>query len=196
MNTHSWRLFARVGVPLLRRRETLAESPIRELADEALGLLRSPRLLRVVRGVGACAAGIVSRCFHFFVCGSWWFGSRVWKVGGGKSDRSCREVRGKQKFPVAAGWNREEGGQHALGRQKERSGKVRPRRRPRGKSDAHNFHPAQWEDFNPTANKSNTTTDKRQTTQFPPVARRDTSERDERIQVSKSSLPDRPVGQR
>lgn len=50
-----------VGVPLLRRRETLG-LPKQGATDETLGLLRSPRLLRVVRGVGACA-GIVSRCF-------------------------------------------------------------------------------------------------------------------------------------
>jgi hypothetical protein len=43
-----------VGVSRLpRRREARAESPRHESTDETLGLWRSPRLLRVVRGVGA-----------------------------------------------------------------------------------------------------------------------------------------------
>ena len=60
-------------MPLLRRRETRADE------ETTPGLLRRPRLLRVVRGVGACA-GIVSA--GFLVClREEEFGLRVWKVG-------------------------------------------------------------------------------------------------------------------
>ena len=64
----------REAVPLLRRRETLADEE-----ETTPGLLRRPRLLRVVRGVGACA-GIVSA--GFLVC--LWeeeLGMRARKVG-------------------------------------------------------------------------------------------------------------------
>ncbi len=57
----------REAVPLLRRRETLADEE-----GTTPGLLRRPRLLRVVRGVGACA-GIVSAGFLVVVVGG-----RVW----------------------------------------------------------------------------------------------------------------------
>jgi hypothetical protein len=142
------------------------------LADEALGLLRSPRLLRVVRGVGACA-GIVSRCFHFFFCVE--VGGLVREFGkweGGKAIAAAARFEGNKNFQSRRGGiARKEGNTHWADRRSEagrcghdvarearamrttsiqHSGKTSTQRRtiatpPRTKDKQPNFHPSPGE---------------------------------------------------